>query len=116
ICAMAALAASFGGLAVAAFDRDDKGPTSLSRRAPWLALAAVGLFVGYESRGGLLGIAVPMLGVGLAWVASRAAVQGGKATPAGKADPVGAAVGVSSLVVGAAVAGMAVRALAGEGK
>src|SRR5271165_2492486 len=37
VCTMAGLAMAFGGLAVAAFDRDAEGPTSLRRRAPWLA-------------------------------------------------------------------------------
>jgi hypothetical protein len=79
-------------------------------------MAALGLFVGFESRGGLLGIAVPTLAIGLAWAASRAAVQGGKGAGDGSRDPLGAAVGASSLVVGAGAAFMAIRALAGEGK
>jgi 4-amino-4-deoxy-L-arabinose transferase-like glycosyltransferase len=112
VCTMAGLAGAFGGLAVAAFDRDEKGPTSMGRRAPWLAMAAAGLFVGFESRGGLLGLGVPLLGVGLGWAASRVAVQ----ARAQDRDPLGMAVGVGSLVVGAFVAVMAVRAVAAEGK
>src|SRR6185312_9574606 len=79
VCTMSGLAMAFGGLAVAAFDRqpDGKGAfvaPSLKQRVPWLALGAVGLFVGFESRGGLLGLGVPLLGIGLAWGASRVAV------------------------------------------
>ena len=110
ICAMAGLAAAFGGLAVAAFDRDEAGPTPLVRRAPWLVMGAAGLVVGFETRGGLLGIAVPALGVGLGWAASRVAAR------SDAKDVVGTVVAVASLVVGAAVAAMALRAVAAEGK
>src|SRR5579864_4667653 len=54
VCIMAALALSFGGLAVAAFDRDEHGPTSWRVRLPWIGMALVGLLAGYESRGALL--------------------------------------------------------------
>jgi hypothetical protein len=117
ICTMAGLAMAFGGLAVAAVDRqpgpDGEGPavpTSLRERAPWLLMAALGLFVGFESRGGLLGLGVPLLGVGLAWAAARAASTG-------KGDDrVGDAVGLAALVAGVAVLAVAVRAVAAEGK
>ena len=117
ICTMAGLAMAFGGLAVAAFDRqpgpDGEGPavpTSLRERAPWLLMAALGLFVGFESRGGLLGMGVPLLGVGLAWAAARAASTG-------KGDDrVGDAVGLAAVVAGVAVLAVAVRAVAAEGK
>src|SRR5580704_14679713 len=75
ICTMAGLAMAFGGLAVAAFDRDEGGPTNWRARLPWIGMAAVGLFAGFESRGALLGLGVPLLGVGLAWGASRVAVK-----------------------------------------
>jgi 4-amino-4-deoxy-L-arabinose transferase-like glycosyltransferase len=112
VCTMAGLAMAFGGLAVAAFDRDDEGPTSVGARLPWLGLAAVGLFVGYESRGGLLGLGVPLLGVGIAWAVSRLAAR------ARSADVMGDVVGVTAIVAGVAVAGVAVRAIAapGDGK
>lgn len=109
VCTMAGLAAAFGGLAVAAFDRDDSGATSLGRRLPWLAMAAAGLFVGFESRGGLLGLGVPLLGVGLAWAASRVSTRR-------RSDRLGDAVGAVSLAAGALVAAMALRAIAAEGK
>jgi 4-amino-4-deoxy-L-arabinose transferase-like glycosyltransferase len=111
VCAMAALALSFGGLAVAAFDRrpalggGPDIPTSLVARAPWLAMAAFGLFVGFESRGGFLGWSVPLLGVGLSWVAARA-----NAPRAAREDRVGDAVGATSLVLGATALVLALRA------
>ncbi len=70
---MASLAMAFGGLAVAVFDRDEKGPTSIVARAPWLAMGLLGLFTGYMSRGGLLGVAGPALSVAAAWGVTRAA-------------------------------------------
>ncbi|MGH7295908.1 MAG: ArnT family glycosyltransferase, partial [Polyangiaceae bacterium] len=109
VCTMAGLAMAFGGLAVAAFDRDSKGPTSVAARLPWLVLAAVGLFVGYESRGGLVGLAVPLLGVGLAWATSRVAAHGRRS------DFLGDAVGVLALVGGLTMAAMAARAIAAPG-
>jgi 4-amino-4-deoxy-L-arabinose transferase-like glycosyltransferase len=110
VCTMAGLAMAFGGLTVAAFDRDDGGATAAKTRAPWLAMAAVGLFVGFESRGGLLGLAVPLLAVGLAWAVGHVASR--RRSP----DRFGDVVGVVSLAAGAAVAAMAVRAIAAEGK
>ncbi len=110
ICTMAGLAMAFGGLAVAAFDRDDRGVTSLKARAAWIAMAAVGLFVGFESRGGLLGLGVPLLAVGLAWMVARVSSKHRLS------DPLGDAVGAVALVAGAAAAAMAVRAIAAEGK
>src|SRR5579883_1446493 len=69
VCTMAGVAMAFGGLAVAAFDRS----APLVRRLPWLAMSAAGLFVGFESRGGLVGLGIPLLGVGLSWLAAKAA-------------------------------------------
>ncbi len=117
VCTMAGLAMAFGGLAVAAFDRQplpgDAGqvvPTGLRERAPWLLMAALGLFVGFESRGGLLGIGVPLLGVGLAWGAARVA------SPGAAKDPVGDSVGIASLAAGVAVVFLAVRGVASDSK
>jgi 4-amino-4-deoxy-L-arabinose transferase-like glycosyltransferase len=106
VCTMAGLAMAFGGLAVAAFDRGEEGPTRLRQRLPWLAMAALGLFVGFESRGGLLGLAVPALSVGLAWAVARLAVR------SRRPDRAGDAVGALSLLGGTAVAILAVRAIA----
>jgi hypothetical protein len=106
VCTMAGLAAAFGGLAVATFDRDAGGPTAVARRLPWLGMAAAGLFVGYESRGGLLGLGVPLLAVGIAWALGRVASR--TRLP----DRTGDVVGALSLVGGAGVAAMAIHAIA----
>lgn len=106
VCTMAALAMSFGGLAVAVFDRGPDGaPPRPARRAPWLLLGAVGLFAGFESRGALLGIGVPLLGVGLTW----ALVRLGAARSA--ANRVGDVIGAVSLAAGVIVAMETVRAV-----
>ena len=106
VCAMAGVALAFGGLAVAAFDRDEEGPTSFAKRWPWLAMGAFGLLVGFESRGGLLGLGVPLLGVGLAWGAARVSSR------SRWADVVGDVVGATSLAAGLFVAVMAAIAIA----
>ena len=113
VCTMAGVAMAFGGFAVAAFDRDDKGPTRFSVRWPWLLLGAFGLFVGFESRGGLLGMGVPLLGVGLSWgVAWVAAIRSRRTR-----DPGGDVVGGVCLAGGVFIAVMAARAVAApEGK
>ena len=108
VCTMTGLAMAFGGLAVAAFDRDAKGPTGVVARLPWLGMAALGLFVGYESRGGLLGLAVPLLGVGLGWGAARVGARS-------RSDLVGDLVGAVALLAGLGVAGIAARAIATPG-
>jgi hypothetical protein len=120
ICTMSGLAMAFGGLAVATFDRQPAEggagpvtPTSVRQRLPWLLLAAFGLFVGFESRGGLLGLGVPMLGVGLAWAASRVAAV---PSAARAKDPLGDAVGGASIVLGVVVAALAVRGVASDSK
>jgi len=108
VCTMSGLAMAFGGLAVAAFDRDEKGPTGFVARLPWLVMAALGLFVGYESRGGLLGLGVPLLGVGLGWGAARVGARS-------RSDVLGDVVGAITLLAGLGVAGMAARAIATPG-
>lgn len=110
ICTMAGLAMAFGGLAVSVFDRDSDAAPTLSGRAPWLAMAGFGLIVGFESRGGLLGLAVPLGGVGLAWAAAR--VSSATRTR----DVVGDVIGATSLAAGVFAASMAVRAVALEDK
>jgi 4-amino-4-deoxy-L-arabinose transferase-like glycosyltransferase len=106
VCTMAGLAMAFGGLAVAAFDRDDDGPTRLVKRAPWLGMAAVGLLVGLESHGALLGLGVPLLGVGLSWAVCRVAAR------ARTTDRTGDVVGAVALFAGLGVLVFAIRALA----
>jgi 4-amino-4-deoxy-L-arabinose transferase-like glycosyltransferase len=114
ICAMAGLAMAFGGLAVAVFDRDDDGPTSVGARLPWLGMAGVGLFTGYETRGGLLGLGVPLAGIGLAWAVSRASAPP-HAYSGRKPDSVGDVVGLVSLLCGVGAVAMAARVIAAPG-
>lgn len=92
---MAAVAMAFGGLAVAVFG-DDRGP----RRVGWLLLGALGLVTGYASRGALLGVAAPLLAVGLSVGVVRLASD-----PAAgrRTDGLGLLVGLGSLLVGLAL-------------
>ena len=112
VCTMASLAMAFGGLAVCAFDRDENGPTSFERRLPWLGMAAVGLFGGFMSRGGLLGIGVPTLGVGLSWAVTRVVGRAGPKPAKSSTDIAGDIVGGLSLLGGIYVAVVAALAIA----
>jgi Dolichyl-phosphate-mannose-protein mannosyltransferase len=90
---MSAIAMSFGGFTVAVFDRDKDGPTSAMKRLPWIVLGVVGLVAGFESRGGIIGLAVPLTAVGLAWGVSWAAGDR-------RVDVIGDIVGAVLLVAG----------------
>lgn len=103
ITTMSALAMAFGGLAVAVFDRGDDGSTALPMRLVWLGVAAFGLFLGFESRGGILGVAVPALGVGLTWAVVRAS------SDENASDVLGDVVAVVSLLLGTVAIYLAVR-------
>jgi hypothetical protein len=72
-------------------------------------MAAVGLFAGFESRGGLLGLAVPLGGVGLAWGVTRVSAK------SSKADAIGDALGAVALVAGIAFTVLAARVIASPG-
>ena len=102
IVAMAAYAFSFGGLAVAVFDGPRK--SSARVRALWLLIALVGLASGYESRGVLLGVASPLLAIGLAWGV-------GWAARVRRAEVIGDVVGALALFVGALLAVGAIASL-----
>ena len=69
---MAAISMAFAGLGMAVFD----GPGV--RRSPASSVgrsARLGLIFGFMSRGALVGVAIPALGVGLAWAALWASSQ-----------------------------------------
>jgi 4-amino-4-deoxy-L-arabinose transferase-like glycosyltransferase len=104
---MSALAMAFGGLAVTLFDRGAAGPTPLSQRLPWLAMAVVGLVAGFESRGGALGLGVPLVAVGLGWGLAR--VSGEKL-----GDRLADVVGAASLLIGLGSVALAYVALQPE--
>ncbi len=89
---------AFGGLAVVLFDRDESGPTSTRARLPWLGLGLVGLAAGFGSRGGILGLGVPLLAIGIAWLVTLAV---GRRLGNDLADGVGAAaLGLGAIAVG----------------
>jgi 4-amino-4-deoxy-L-arabinose transferase-like glycosyltransferase len=108
IVTMSAVAMAFGGLVVAVFDRDEKGPTGVSSRLPWLLMGLVGLAAGWGSRGGVLGVAAPLVGVGLAWAMSWASGER-------KLEPFSDLVGALSLAGGLAVGVLAFGQLDAEG-
>lgn len=96
ITTMASLTMAFGGLAVIVFDRDDEGSPRLSPM--FVAMAALGLLGGWFSRGGLLGVAVPTLSVGLAWLVGVGA--GGRSLRVGQSFDVRAVVALLCLGLG----------------
>jgi hypothetical protein len=102
IVTMSALTMAFAGLAVAMLDARD--------RAAWLALGAVGLVAGYMSRGVILGVAVPLVSIGLSWLAISAG-EGPDADRGDRSDVVGAL----SLGLGAIALGFGARALFATG-
>ena len=101
----AGTAIATAGLALALFD-DCRWPA----RVAWLALAVLGAIVGLLSRGLLLGVGVPLLGTGLAWVVLTLA---GALTRERARDVIGAAVlalGVASSLLGVLLLARAVDA------
>jgi hypothetical protein len=107
---MAALAFAFCGLAGAMLD--DLG--GLGVRLGWLLLGVVGLVAGYFARGLLLGVAVPGLSVGLAWLVLRGAeVEAGAPSGAGTDEGLGAGdiFGGIALLTGAVALGLGLRLL-----
>ena len=73
IVTISAVAMTFGGFTVAVFDRDKDGPTPALSRVPWILMGLIGTVAGFESRGGLIGVAAPLTAVGVAWGVSWAA-------------------------------------------
>ena len=83
IVTMAAFAMAFCGLTGALIEGDDRGPVPADASddtdglpvasLAWFAVGLVGLAAGYYSRGALIGVALPALAVGLAWLAMHGA-------------------------------------------
>lgn len=99
IVTMVSLTLGFCGLAGAMLD--DAAPRTLRPRLGWLSVGIVGLVAGYLSRGLLIGVAVPALGVGLSWAVIRGAGEG-RGVPVAR-DALGAfslALGVAALGLG----------------
>jgi 4-amino-4-deoxy-L-arabinose transferase-like glycosyltransferase len=65
---LASVALTTCALALALFQ---PGTSSRRARAGWLGLTLLGLGAGFASRGVLLGVTVPLLGVGLGWLTWR---------------------------------------------
>ncbi len=91
---LAAIALGTSGLALAVFARPERRRSLIG----WLLLGLAGLLAGFASRGVLLGVAVPALGVGLAWLVWR--LSGNAATARGS-DVTGAvSLGLGLLALG----------------
>jgi hypothetical protein len=80
---LAAVALAASGLSLSVFRR----PERRASRVGWAVLSIAGLLAGFGARGVLLGVAVPALGVGLAWLIWRLA---GYAAPSRGNDVAGA--------------------------
>lgn len=103
---MAALAMSFGGFAVAVFGRKDEDARDRVVRWVWLAIAIVGLVAGYYTRGSLIGVGVPALAVGLAYLVALANGQ--------RFDGIAHAAGVIGAFVGGVFAVRGILALGAD--
>jgi hypothetical protein len=93
VVAMSAFSMAFGGIAVAVFDRTEDGPVIDLGRVLFTCVGIAGVVCGYYSRGALLGVASPLLGIGFAWTISWAA--GRKAS-----DRYGDAIGAIAVAIG----------------
>lgn len=75
IVTMSAFAMAFGGFAVAVFDAQENGKGSdraVGVRLAWLVVGILGVVSGFYTRGAILSVAVPLLGVGLTYVIALA--------------------------------------------
>ncbi|MEZ4227900.1 MAG: glycosyltransferase family 39 protein [Polyangiaceae bacterium] len=97
---LSSVAIASAGLGLAVFDHDGEFRPS---QFGWALLGVLGLAAGFGSRGALLGVAVPSLGVGLAWLVSLRVRSRGTFFSA--------LVGCVSLVVGIIAAWKGVHAL-----
>lgn len=100
VVAMSGLAIATAGLAVAVFD---SRPSPVLRLGAWL-VGGGGMAAAYGARGVLVGVAVPALAVGLAWLVRR---------DAARRDRIADVLGGLSLALGVAAAFIGVRAVLG---
>lgn len=100
VVAMSAFAMAFGGFAVAVFDRREGGGVVSAARLAFAAVGVAGAVAGYYSRGAVLGVASPLLGVGLSWLASWAGGRESRDTFGDVAGALAAAVGLFALYRG----------------
>lgn len=93
---LASVALATASLSFAVFDA---GIGRRSVRLAWAVLGCAGLIAGFTTRGALIGVACPALGVGLGWASWR---LGGRACPDRSSDAIGAAaLAVGLLALGA---------------
>ena len=100
IVTMAAISIATAGLGIATFDR----PGRLGTRKLALAIGIIGLGAGFMARGFLVGMAIPALGVGLAWSVILASGQP-------RRELFGDVAGLVSLAIGLAATWTGVSAL-----
>ncbi len=107
IVTMATLAIATSGMALATFDRGSADrPSHASLRVLAFVVGCAALAAaGFGARGLLVGVAVPSLAVGLAWVLVRAAADQ-------RSDKVGTAFGLAALTIGLGAAVVGGRAYA----
>ena len=105
IVTMSAFAMAFGGLLVAVFDRGNRGEANVGPRLAWLGIGILGLVSGYFSRGALISVATPAMGVALAWAISRA-------NPSRELDTLANAVGIGLGIIGVYFGYRSITALA----
>ncbi len=103
---MASLAMSFGGLAVAVFGRKEEDARDHAVRWAWLAIALVGLVAGYYTRGSLIGVGVPAVAVGAAYLIALANGQ--------RFDGIAHIAGVIGALVGSAFAVRGILAMSAD--
>lgn len=94
---LAAAALATTGLALSVFRAGGRP----AERVGFALLGLVGLLAGFGARGALLGVAVPALGVGLAWLLWR--VSGNAVTAPGNDVAGGVSLGLGLLALGAGV-------------
>jgi 4-amino-4-deoxy-L-arabinose transferase-like glycosyltransferase len=97
IVTMAAISIATAGLGIATFDR----PGSLRHRQLALAVGIFGLGAGFMSRGLLIGVAMPALGVGLTWVVTLTAGPSRKELFGEGAGFVSLLIGLTAAAIGA---------------
>ena len=115
IVTMSSLSIAFAGLVGALFDRargtkegaevEVPGARTWLVKGAWLLVGALGLVAGYMSRGLLIGVAVPALAAGLAWLVLELA---GFSSGRSRAEH---AIGALSLVVGLMALGVGISIL-----
>jgi 4-amino-4-deoxy-L-arabinose transferase-like glycosyltransferase len=98
IVTMAGLAAAVAGLGLAIFD--DR--PSVAVRSGWAVFGVFGMAAGFGARGILLGVALPALSIGLAWLFRKSSRS---------VDRIGAIVAAVALVLGVAAVALGLRAL-----